>query len=80
MEEKNMRELKLDEMDKVSGGKDELYNGMKFYEMDVLSQKCAREGHCPNCDSEKRNPAWWYFQENKYFYRCDLCGFTIAIQ
>ena len=74
-----MRELSMDEMDKVSGGADgELNWGMRFYEMDGASQSCAKNGYCPKCNPQRQGNAWHHFRHGNYGYDCSECGFHIA--
>ena len=80
MEEKNMRELSLEEMDKVSGGAgSELYDGMKFYEMPAEAQWCAEDGYCPKCNPQMQGGPWNRFNQNKFGFYCIKCGFEVAI-
>ncbi len=80
MEKKNMRELSLEEMDKVGGGTgSELYNGMKFYELPAEAQWCAKDGYCPKCNPQRREGPWYRFSQDKYGFFCGECGFSIAI-
>ena len=79
MEEKNMRELNMDEMDKVSGGTGgELNSGIKFYEMDASAQWCAQDGYCPKCNPQRNGRPWAPFTVLRSRYHCTACGFNIV--
>ena len=79
MEEKFMRELNLEEMDKVSGGTgSDLRNGMKFYELSADAQSCAKDGYCPNCNPQRKGIQWFRFDQDKWGFDCSKCGFYIA--
>ena len=81
MEEKNMRELNLEEMDKVSGGTgSDLPNNMKFYELPRDAQWCAKDGYCPNCNPQREGQQWYQFDKTKWGFYCHKCGFYIATE
>ena len=79
MEEKNMRELNLEEIDKVSGGTgSDLRNNMRFRELPLDAQRCATYGYCPNCNPQREGLQWFRFDQDKWGFDCSECGFHIA--
>jgi hypothetical protein len=77
--ETNKQKLKLEEMDKISGGSDSgFYNGMPFYELDGPSQHCVRAGYCPKCNPQMEGMAWNQFSKGYNSYDCKACGLKIA--
>ncbi len=66
----NMRELSMEEMDKISGGAGN-HQDCKFYELDVFAQDCIERGYCPNCGPEQP------ILKLGHYYRCRVCRLSV---
>ena len=65
MEEKNIRKLSLDEMDKVNGGNNTVKNTSEEEEEKLI---------CLNCGEDRPSQFTWDFNWGTPQLRCNTCG------